>query len=92
MAGHSGIVRPKACEEAELGNIISMNINAMGQVGLTGVRGRAIRRAAPAIAQRTPLEEDQVLAIVGWVLIGLYAWGTFRLIRSLIEAGRTATD
>jgi hypothetical protein len=56
-----------------------MNMVAMGQVGLTGMRGRLARRAAPAIARRTPLEEERVLAIIGWAV---------KLVRSLIAAGR----
>jgi hypothetical protein len=65
-----------------------VDLVAMGQVGLTGMRGRIARRAAPAIATRTPLEEDKVLALIGWALLALYAWGTVKLVRSLIAAGR----
>ena len=67
-----------------------VNLTAMGQVGLKGMRGRIARKAAPAISRRTPLDEDQVLAILGWALLGLYAFGTVKLVRSLIEAGRVA--
>ena len=41
------------------------NVTLVGQAGLQGWREKVAVRAAPATAERTPLEEDQVRALIG---------------------------
>ena len=65
-----------------------MNYRAMGQSGLTGFKGRLVHRAARPVADRTGIDEDKILAIVGWAFLGLWAWQTFKFARSVFRAGQ----
>jgi hypothetical protein len=67
-----------------------MNIEAMGRVGLTGVRGKAGRGIARAVARRTTLDEDRVAAVIGGVLLVLTVYQAVKTVRAVVEAGRGA--
>jgi hypothetical protein len=69
-----------------------MNVAAMGQVGLKGWRARMGNRVAPALARRIPLEEDQILTLIGWAFLALYFYQTFKLIQRLMEAARKVEE
>lgn len=49
------------------------DVNRIGQAGLQGWRAKAGDLAAPAIAERTPLKEDQVRALIGGLFVVLAA-------------------
>lgn len=49
------------------------DVNRIGQAGLQGWRAKAGDLAAPAIAQRTPLGEDQARALIGGLFVVLAA-------------------
>jgi hypothetical protein len=65
-----------------------MDLKAMGQVGLTGVRGKAARKASQAISERTSFDEDQVAAILGALLLALTVYQTIKVLRQAVRAGR----
>jgi hypothetical protein len=65
-----------------------MNVAAMGRVGLKGWRAKMSQRVAPAVAERTPFDEEQILTIIGWAFIALYFWQTMKFIQRLAEAAR----
>jgi len=65
-----------------------MDLRAMGQVGLTGVRGKAARRASQAIAQRTSFDEDQIAAVLGAVLLALTLYQTLKVLQQVVKASR----
>lgn len=66
-----------------------VNLTEMGKVGLTGFRGRVGERIATPVAERTRLTEDQVQAIIGGIFLLLTLWQFLKLVRRVIEAGRT---
>src|SRR5919202_992268 len=66
----------------------SMNVAAMGRVGLKGWRAKMSQRVAPAVAQRTPLDEEQIITLIGWAFLALYLWQTLKFIQRLAEAAR----
>ena len=47
------------------------DMTQVGQAGLQGWRAKAGDLAAPAIAERTPLGEDQARALIGALFFGL---------------------
>ena len=47
------------------------DVTRLGQAGLKGWREKVGDRAAPPIAQRTPLDEDQVRALIGALFFAL---------------------
>jgi hypothetical protein len=57
----------------------------VGEAALTGWRGRVGRAVAKPIARRTPLEIEQVEAILGLIVL---AYTLYRLARPLIDAAR----
>ena len=65
-----------------------MDLEAVGRVGLTGVRGKAGRRMAHAVASRTNLDEERVAAILGGVLLALWCYTTVKTLRAVVEAAR----
>lgn len=66
-----------------------MDVQAMGKVGLTGWKGKAAQRAAPAVARATRLTPDQVEAIAGAVFLALALWQFAKLAGRIIRAGRS---
>ena len=69
-----------------------MNVAAMGRVGLKGWRAKMSQRVAPAVAQRTPLDEEQIITLIGWAFIALYFWQTLKFIQRLAEAAREVQE
>jgi hypothetical protein len=65
-----------------------MDLKAMGQVGLTGVRGKLARRASQSIASRSPFDEDQVAAVLGALLLALTLYQTVKVVLQVVRAGR----
>jgi dihydrodipicolinate reductase len=65
-----------------------VDFQAMGRVGLTGVRGRVGRRAARAVSNRTDLDEELVAAVIGGALLALWVYQTVKTLRAVLEAGR----
>jgi hypothetical protein len=65
-----------------------VDFQAMGRVGLSGVRGRVGRRVASAVSSRTDLDEDLVAAIIGGALLALWLYQTMKTFRAIVEAGR----
>ncbi len=47
------------------------DVTRLGQAGLKGWREKVGERVAPAIAQRTPLKEEQVRALIGALFFAL---------------------
>jgi len=67
-----------------------MDLEAVGRVGLTGVKGKAGRGVARAVANRTSFEEDRVAAVLGGALLALWCYTTFKTIRAIVAAARGA--
>ncbi|HEX9376539.1 MAG TPA: hypothetical protein VGB19_09915 [Actinomycetota bacterium] len=65
-----------------------MDLEAVGRVGLSGVRGRAGRRVAGAVARRTDLDEGRVAAVIGGVLLVLTLYQTMKTIRAIVATAR----
>jgi len=59
------------------------DIKQVGQAGLQGWRAKAADAAAPALAGKTPLKEDQARALIGalfFVLSVLYLVNTVKAV------------
>jgi hypothetical protein len=69
-----------------------MDLEAVGRVGLTGVRGKAGRKVANAVANKTNLDEDRLAAILGGALLALWAYTTFKTFRAIVAAARGADE
>ena len=67
-----------------------MDLEAVGRVGLTGVKGKAGRGVARAVASRTSVDEDRLAAILGGALLALWAYTTYKTIRAIAAAARGA--
>jgi len=65
-----------------------MDLQAVGRVGLTGVKGKAGRGVAHAVASKTNLDEDRLAAFLGGALLALWAYTTFKTIRAILAAAR----
>ena len=65
-----------------------MDTVEMGRAGLTGLRGKMGRAAAPTISRTTPLDDRQAEAAIGWVLLGLTALQFLLLALKVLRAGR----
>jgi len=68
-----------------------MDIEAVGRVGLTGMKGRAGRGVAHAIGARTSFDEERVAAILGGVLLAVWCYQSVKLLRAVVRAARTPT-
>jgi len=58
-----------------------MNAKDMGRAGLVGWRETVADKAAPPVAERTPVDEDAVRAALGglfFVLSLIYVFGTIK--------------
>ena len=69
-----------------------MNVVAMGREGLTGVQGRIGRKVAGPVAERTPLSQEQVEAIIGSLLLALSIYQFARSMVRVVRAGRATPD
>lgn len=66
------------------------DVSQIGQAGLQGWREKAGDLAAPAVAQRTPLREEQARALIGalfFVLSVLYVAKTIATISRELRGG-----
>lgn len=69
-----------------------MNIQAVGRVGLAGFKGKVGRRAAREVATRTSFDEDQLAAMLGGVLLAVWAFQTMKTFRAIIAAARGSDE
>ena len=69
-----------------------MDLEAVGRVGLTGMKGKAGRGVAHAVANRTSFDEDRLAAILGAALLALWAYTTFKTFRAIVAAARGADE
>jgi hypothetical protein len=60
-----------------------MDVQRIGEAGLTGLRGRVLTPILGSISKLTPFEERSLRAVVGGVFLLLAA-------RTLVAAGREA--
>jgi len=65
-----------------------MDLQAVGRVGLTGVKGKAGRGVAHAVSNRTNIDEDMLAAFVGGALLMLWAYQTVKMVRAIAAAAR----
>jgi hypothetical protein len=70
---------------------VLMDIEAVGRVGLTGMKGRAGRGVAHAIGARTSFDEERVAAILGGALLTWWCYQSVKLIREVVKAARAST-
>lgn len=63
-----------------------MTVTAMGKAGLSGAAGKMASVASEPIAKRTPISRDQIMGMVGWVMVGMTVWRTMKLLRRVWAA------
>jgi len=61
------------------------DVTSVGQAGLQGWRVKAGDLAAPALAQRTPLGEDQARALIGALFFALSVMYIVKTIAEISE-------
>jgi hypothetical protein len=61
------------------------NATQIGTAGLQGWRAKVGQTVAPPVAKRTPLDEEQVRAIVGALFLAL---SVFYVVKSVITIAR----
>lgn len=61
------------------------NATQIGTAGLQGWRAKVGQAVAPPVAKRTPLDEEQVRAIVGAAFLAL---AVFYVVKSVLEIAR----
>ena len=69
-----------------------MDLQAVGRVGLTGVKGKAGRRVSHAVANRTNIDEDLLAAILGAAFLALWAFTAVKTIRAIVAAAKGAEE
>ncbi len=62
----------------------------MDKEGLSGWRGTVVSKAAEPLAERTPLSQEQIEAVVGGIFLALAAWQFFKLVTRVLRAGRAS--
>jgi predicted metal-binding membrane protein len=67
-----------------------MDVAAVGRVGLTGIKGKAGRGVAHAVASRTNVDEELLAAVLGGVFLALWAYTAVKTIRAIVAAARGA--
>ena len=67
-----------------------MDLQSVGRVGLTGVKGRAGRGVAHAVASRTNVDEELLAAILGGAFLALWAFTAVKTIRAIVAAAKGA--
>ena len=65
-----------------------MDVTAMGRAGLTGWRGKVGSRVAAPVAERTPLSQDQIEALIGALFLALSLFQFMKLLSRVLRAGR----
>ena len=61
------------------------DMTQVGQAGLQGWRAKAGDMAAPAIAERTPLGEDQARALIGALFFGLAVMYVVKTVKEVLN-------
>ena len=61
------------------------DMTQVGQAGLQGWRAKAGDLAAPAIAGRTPLGEDQARALIGALFFGLAVMYVIKTVKEVTK-------
>jgi len=65
-----------------------MKATEVGETALVGWREKAAAGVAPPLSQRTPLDEEQVRALVGALFFGLALYYVAGTMRRAISAAR----
>jgi len=65
------------------------NVEAMGQAGLSDPIMTVARPLAGSIARKTGRSEDQILSLMGAVLLAMTLYDFIRTVMDVIQAGRT---
>ena len=63
-----------------------MAVQELGHAALKGWREKAADRVAPAVAKRTPVDQDWVRAALGLVFFALAVRYLVRTVRDAVEA------
>jgi hypothetical protein len=63
----------------------AVDARQVGQAGLRGWRGKVADRVAPAVADRTSLDTDQVRAAVGGLFLVLSTLYLVKVLRDLLR-------
>jgi hypothetical protein len=66
-----------------------MDVRAMGKVGLSGWRGKIGSRVAERVSERSQFSKEQIEALIGAIFLALAAWQFFKLVRQVLQAGRS---
>jgi hypothetical protein len=66
----------------------SVDLTAMGRVGLTGWRRKVAQRLAEPVSENTRLTKEQVEALLGALFLALTFWHFFKLVRRVWKAGQ----
>jgi hypothetical protein len=66
-----------------------MKATEVGETALVGWREKAAAGVASPLSQRTPLDEEQVRAVVGAVFFGLALYYVVGTLRRAISAARS---
>jgi len=66
-----------------------MKATEVGETALVGWREKAAAGVAPPLSQRTPLDEEQVRALVGALFFGLALYYVAGTMRRAISAARS---
>jgi hypothetical protein len=61
---------------------------AVGQVGLTGLRGKVAQRVSGPVARTTSLTREEVEALIGGVFLLVTLFQVFGLLRRIVPAAR----
>jgi hypothetical protein len=61
------------------------DMTQVGQAGLQGWRAKAGDLAAPALAERTPLGEDQARALIGALFFGLAVMYVVKTVKEVLN-------
>jgi len=64
------------------------DVTQFGQAGLQGWRAKAADAAAPALASRTPLKEDQARALIGALFFVLSVLYLVNAVKALVREMR----
>ena len=63
------------------------DMTQVGQAGLQGWRAKAGDLAAPALARRTPLGEDQARALIGALFFVLAVTYVVKTVKEVLDSG-----
>lgn len=69
-----------------------MDLAAMGRAGMSGWQEKVGERLARPVADKTGVEEDRVIAIIGALFLALSIYQFVVLMRKVVRAGRVVAD